>query len=229
MPTDSGARGRLVRRPHSASTRSRPPDVSHERRHWNAGRRVAGLDEVGRGAWAGPVTVGAVVLPVERRLHGVRDSKLLTPIDRERIAARIAACGAHIGIGHASNEEIDAGGLSEALKLAACRALDDLPEPPDVVLVDGPWDFAADYGTDNETLVRGDMRSRSIAAASVVAKVTRDQLLVSASETYPAYGFASNKGYPSPHHRAALAKFGPCTLHRQSWEPIAALSRPRLF
>jgi ribonuclease HII len=190
---------------------------------------VAGVDEVGRGAWAGPVTCAAVVLPTDRRLYGLRDSKRLTAQQRGRLDIRIRTSAVAVGVGQASNEEIDTGGMSAALRLAARRALDALSVRPDVVLLDGNWDFLADYGTRNETIVRGDDRCASIAAASIVAKVHRDAGMTAAAVRHPPYAFESNKGYPSPSHRRALEEIGPCELHRASWAPIAALAQGRLF
>jgi ribonuclease HII len=205
------------------------PGLRHERPHWDAGAVVAGVDEVGRGAWAGPVTYAAVVLPRDRRMYKLRDSKLLPPPERTRLAARLQHFALAVGIGHAGNDEIDRLGMSEAIRRAARRAVDALPLRPDVLLLDGNWDFLAGYGTHNERLVRGDSRSASIAAASIVAKVTRDRLMVEACPGYPAYGFSSNKGYPSPDHVAALDRHGPCPLHRRSWAPIAGLDQLSLF
>lgn len=190
---------------------------------------VAGVDEVGRGAWAGPVTYAAVVLPSDRRVYKLRDSKVLTAPERERLTARLRMVALGIGIGHASNTEIDRLGMSAAMRLAARRAVDALPERPDVLLLDGNWDFLAGYGTVNELVVRGDGRCASIAAASIVAKVTRDRMMVAADDEHPDYAFAANKGYPAPAHLDALARIGPCELHRGSWAPIAALRQPRLF
>jgi ribonuclease HII len=202
------------------------PGIRFERPHWNLGARVAGIDEVGRGAWAGPVTVAAVVLPTDRRIYKLRDSKRLTAAQRERLAGRLRDVVPGIGIGHASNAEIDRIGMSRAMRLAARRAVDALPDRPDVLLLDGNWDFLPDYGTHNETIVRGDDRSASIAAASIVAKVTRDALMREAEGTHAGYDFPSNKGYPAPVHRDALRRIGPCALHRHSWAPIAALCQP---
>jgi ribonuclease HII len=207
----------------------RPPGIRFERPHWEAGRIVAGIDEVGRGAWAGPVTFGAVILEPDRKVQGLRDSKVLTPERRQRVARRLHQVAVGVGIGHASNEEIDRLGMSAAMRLAARRAVSALPIAPEVLLIDGNWDLLADLGTRNETIVRGDSRSASIAAASIVAKVTRDGLLVDADPDHPVYGFASNKGYPAPAHLEALDLHGPCRLHRASWAPIAALLQPRLF
>jgi ribonuclease HII len=213
----------------AARRRSPAPGVRHERRWWDLGAVVAGVDEVGRGAWAGPVTYAAVVLPRDRRMYKLRDSKLLAPPERERLADRLEGFALAIGIGHAGNDEIDRCGMSEAIRRAARRAVDALPLRPDVLLLDGNWDFLAGYGTHNQRLVGGDRRSASIAAASIVAKVTRDRVMVEADAGDPAYAFASNKGYPSPDHLAALDRFGPCGWHRRSWAPIAGLDQLTLF
>lgn len=205
------------------------PGVRLEETYWDLGVTVAGVDEVGRGAWAGPVTVGAVVLPWDRRIYKLRDSKTLTAPQRERLDARIRRYAPAVGIGHADNQEIDGIGLSRALRRAARRAVEALPVTPEVLLLDGRWDFLCDYPTHNERIVRGDARCASIAAASIVAKVARDALMVAADPHHPGYEFASNKGYPAPAHRAALREAGPCTLHRHSWAPIAALAQPPLF
>ncbi|MGH8903272.1 MAG: ribonuclease HII [Egibacteraceae bacterium] len=211
---------------YSRGRRTRLPDVPglvHERRWWTEGALVAGIDEVGRGAWAGPVTYAAVVLPSDRRMYKLRDSKVLDPERREELAERIVAFAVAVGVGQASNDEIDRLGMTAAIRLAARRAVDHLAVRPDVCLLDGSWDFLAGAGTHNERIVHGDARSASIAAASILAKVTRDGLMKKACLTYPAYGFSRNKGYPSPEHRASLVTHGPCLLHRHSWAPIAAL------
>jgi ribonuclease HII len=210
-------------------TRRHPvPGVVRERRRWDAGQTVAGVDEVGRGAWAGPVTVGAVVLPRHRRLYKLRDSKLLSPAEREHLAARILEAALGVGVGHAWNDEIDRLGLSGALQLAARRAVAALPLRPDACLLDGNWDFLRGLGTENEPIVGGDGHCASIAAASIVAKVTRDALMTEVCPAYPAYGFSSNKGYPSPTHIASLERWGPSPLHRRSWVPLRALAQARL-
>jgi ribonuclease HII len=218
--------------PRSSSSRPRrrspAPTLRREREHWDAGAVVAGVDEVGCGSWAGPVTYAAVVLPRSQRMYKLRDSKLLSPPERERLAARLERFSLGVGVGHAGNDEIDRVGMSQARRLAARRAVDALPLRPDVILLDGSWDFLAGYGTHNERIVGGDRLSASIAAASIVAKVTRDRLMVELDPGFPPYGFASNKGYPSPSHRQALARYGPCALHRRSWAPIAELAQLRL-
>lgn len=204
------------------------PGLRHERRWWDEGAIVCGLDEVGRGAWAGPVTVGAVVLPRTRRLYKLRDSKVLEPASRRELAKRIQSIALAVSLGHASNDEIDRVGMTAAMRLAARRAFDGLPLRPDVCLLDGNWDFLAGSGTINELLIGGDGRSASIAAASIVAKVTRDAAMTAACPAYPAYRFSSNKGYPTPVHLASLDVWGPCSLHRRTWRPIAAAAAPTL-
>ncbi len=196
------------------------PSLAFERRWWARGAVVAGIDEVGRGALAGPVTCAAVVLPTDRRMYRLRDSKQLEPPLRERLSDRIWSFALAAAVGHASSLEIDELGLSAALRLAARRALDGLNVRPDVCLIDGNWDFVGGRATTNERIVHGDAHSASIAAASIVAKVRRDALMREASPRYPPYGFAGNKGYASPAHRHSLAAHGPCILHRLSWSPM---------
>ena len=202
--------------PLRAATRKNPPGLGVERRLWGAGRDlVVGLDEVGRGAWAGPITVGAAVVPRDRRIYKVRDSKLLTETEREALFDRIRGWVAAWSVGHASEAECDALGMAEAQRLAARRALDRLPVAPDAFLVDGNWDFVGRPGT--MTLVKGDRTSLSIASASILAKVTRDRIMRRLDPMFPGYNFASNKGYPCPVHRAAISAWGPSAIHRRSW------------
>lgn len=187
-----------------------------ERQLWGAGyRHVVGMDEVGRGAWAGPLTVAAVVLPADRRVYGVRDSKQLTEVKREKLFGRLLDWCVASAVGHAAHEECDALGMSEAQRLAARRALEALPVEADMVLMDGRWNFVG--GERSRTIVRGDATCLTIATASVVAKVTRDRIMRSESDNYPAYDFAANKGYPCPRHKAALGGYGPSAIHRRSW------------
>lgn len=186
-----------------------------ERSHWEAGRIVAGIDEVGRGAWAGPLTLAAVVLPTDRRINKVRDSKQLSRAAREGLHDRIVDWVDDWAIGEASAAECDQLGMSAAQRLAAHRAIAGLGRAVDHVLVDGPWDFVGDHET--TCIVKGDSISLSIAAASILAKVTRDRQMVDEAEHFPAYGFDSNAGYPAPDHVAALSAYGPTTVHRRSW------------
>lgn len=193
-----------------------PPNLRVERSWWDQGAEiVVGMDEVGRGAWAGPITVGAVVLPREGRVNRIRDSKMLSEADREKLYGRILGWVTHYGVGHATNRECDELGMTEAQRIAARRALDQLGVDADHVLMDGNWDFVG--GRNTTTIVRGDQGCLSIATASIVAKVTRDRIMRAESDHHPSYGFDTNKGYPSPHHRATLAALGPSTLHRRSW------------
>lgn len=193
------------------------PDLSTERRHWAAGRAfVAGLDEAGRGCLAGPVVAAAVVLPPDARLDGLDDSKKLTPKRREILMERVYAEALAVGVGRCSPGEIDRLNILQAALEAMRRAAADLALPPHVLLVDGnrPLPTAP---CAQETLIGGDARSLSIAAASVVAKVTRDRLMVSLDRDYPHYGWAQHKGYPTAAHYAALAEHGPSPHHRRSF------------
>jgi len=192
------------------------PGLVEERRLWAEGHEVVvGVDEVGRGAWAGPLSVGAAVLPTDRRVYKVRDSKQLTAREREALFDRIAGWCASWAVGHASHRECDELGMSAAQRLAAQRAIDGLGVRPDRVLVDGSWDFIG--GGITRTIVRGDATSLSIAAASILAKVTRDRIMRTEAEHYCAYDFEWNKGYPCPRHKMALRGLGPSAIHRRSW------------
>jgi ribonuclease HII len=191
------------------------------------GCRVAGVDEVGRGAWAGPVTVCAVIVPpgFPPPPRGLTDSKLMTAARRAAIYDELTGWVAGYGIGEASHEEIDAAGLTVALRRAAIRALEQLPDKPDVVLLDGahdyigrPWPVRCE--------VKADRRSVSVAAASVIAKEHRDRLMASLPG-HDAFAFAENAGYPSPAHQEALAELGPTPYHRLSWSYLDDLPRWR--
>lgn len=221
------SRRKQVRRTPTGRTRRLPdvPGIRREQPHWDAGLVVAGIDEVGRGAWAGPVTYAAVILPSDRRMYKLRDSKMLDAGRREELHDRLRDFALGIGIAHATNTDIDEIGMSPAMRQAAARAVDALPIRPDVVLVDGNWDFLPGQDYERELIVYGDAHSASIAAASIIAKVTRDRMMIEAHDTHPAYQFHSNKGYPAPVHVAALDDVGPCDLHRHSWAPIAGLNQ----
>ena len=192
------------------------PSLGTERRLWAEGHEVVvGMDEVGRGAWAGPLTLGAAVVPKDRRVNKIRDSKVLTEAEREALFERVAGWCDAWSVGHASEEECDELGMSEAQRLAARRALDGLGIVPGRVLLDGNWDFVGD-GT-SELLVKGDARCLSIAAASILAKVTRDRIMRAEAEHHPYWSFDLNKGYPCPRHKVALQGIGPSSIHRRSW------------
>jgi ribonuclease HII len=197
-------------------TRRTVPSLSMERSLWAAGADVVvGVDEVGRGAWAGPLSVGAAVLPADRRVYKVRDSKLLTEAERERLYDRIAGWCRAWAVGHASQVECDELGMSAAQKLAARRALDGLGLQPDEILVDGSWDFVGDGRA--RRVIKGDATCLSIAAASILAKVTRDRIMRAEAVHYPVYDFEFNKGYPCPRHKTALKAWGPSAIHRRTW------------
>ena len=200
--------------------RQEQPDLSLERA---AGGRVAGVDEAGRGPWAGPVVAAAVVLdvgdlpPVRAR---ITDSKLLTAEQRAALHPAILAC-ADAAVGIASVAEIDSMNILHATMLAMRRAVARLAQVPDLVLVDG--NRAPSLPCPVKTVVGGDRESLSIAAASIVAKVTRDRLMARLAADYPGYGWERNAGYGTAEHRAALARLGPCVHHRRSFRPIREL------
>lgn len=192
------------------------PSLGIERALWAAGHEhVVGMDEVGRGAWAGPLMVGAAVVPRDRRVYKVRDSKMLTEREREAMFDRIAGWCVTWAVGAATQSECDRLGMSAAQRLAARRALDALGAPADQVLLDGNWDFVGDGTT--KLVVKGDATCLSIASASILAKVTRDRLMRDEAEHFPGYDFERNKGYPCPRHKAALQGMGPTSIHRRSW------------
>lgn len=205
---------------------------------WAKGyRRIAGIDEVGRGAWAGPVAAGAVVLPPDRAdlrtiLEGVRDSKQLTAHSRRNLVERIKSTALGWGIGAATSAEIDTLGIVPATCLAMSRALDDLnakfPDTNiDYLLLDSiRWRELESGNMPHRALVDGDRLSLSIAAASILAKVWRDDQMIEYDKDYPEYGFALHKGYGVAVHRAALDEHGACDIHRMTFRPMV---QPRLL
>ncbi len=199
------------------------PDLTQESAFWSQGcARVAGIDEAGRGPWAGPVVAAAVVLPptpeVALRLAGVRDSKQLSPQQRERLFPLIQAVALTWGVGIVSAEEIDALGILPATRLAMQQALAALTTPPQALLVDAVR--LPEIPLPQRPLIHGDSLCLSIAAASIVAKVTRDRLMIQMDALYPGYGFARHKGYGTRIHAQALASLGVCALHRHSFAPV---------
>jgi ribonuclease HII len=200
------------------SLRPKAPSLTLERTLWGSGHEVVvGIDEVGRGAWAGPISVGAAVLPADKRVYKVRDSKMLTEVERERLFDRVASWCRAWAVGHASQVECDTLGMSEAQRLAARRAVDGLGLEVDHVLLDGRWDFVGRGPSATTRIVKGDATCLSIAAASVLAKVTRDRMMRAEAPNYPGYDFELNKGYPCPRHKAALKAWGPTSIHRRTW------------
>ena len=187
----------------------------------SGGGPVCGVDEAGRGPWAGPVSAGAVILNPDDLPAGIDDSKALTHARREALEIEIKARAIAWGVGFASVEEIDARNILHATGLAMCRAIEALSVQPVAALVDGNYRFK--LPCDIQTVVKGDSLSLSIAAASILAKTARDRLMVELDADYPGYGFAGHKGYNAPVHSEALRTLGPCPAHRRSWAPIRAL------
>ena len=200
------------------AARGRAPTRSLEKDLWAEGHEViVGLDEVGRGAWAGPLAVGAAILPRDRRVNGVRDSKMLTEPERERLFNRLTAWCAAWAVGVVSQEECDELGMAPAQKLAARRAIEGLSLSPDAAVVDGKWDFVSPHVPRVIRRVKADRDCLSVAVASVLAKVVRDREMRVLADHYPQWAFDSNKGYPCPVHKAALQGYGPSSIHRRTW------------
>jgi ribonuclease HII len=179
---------------------------------------VCGVDEAGRGPWAGPVSAGAVILNPKKIPKGLDDSKKLSAKTREGLELEIKAKAVAWGVGFASVEEIASLNILHATGLAMCRAIEALAVQPVFALVDGNYRFK--LPCEVKTVVGGDGKSKSIAAASILAKVARDRLMIEMDERYPGYGFASHKGYHAPVHAEALLTLGPCEIHRMSWGPV---------
>lgn len=218
-------------RPARSSSSGGVPCADFERRLRRRGfRAIAGLDEAGRGSWVGPVVAAAVILPPPSRglladLAGLRDSKLLTPLQRERFSLEVCRLAVSVGVGRVEAATIDLVGLGPAGQLAFLRAVRALVVGPDFLLVDG---FPARLSAlPQEALVRGDARCLSIAAASVIAKVTRDRLLAELDGQYPGFDLAANKGYGTRQQQAALVLNGPCAQHRLSYRPLRQLRAER--
>lgn len=199
-------------------TSRKGPDLSLEAAHpWP----VCGVDEAGRGPWAGPVSAGAVILDPARTPAGLDDSKKLSERRREVLEVEIKASALAWGVGFASVEEIAELNILQATGLAMRRAVEALAVTPAFILVDGSYRF--DLPAPLRPVVRGDSLSASIAAASILAKTARDRVMVELDQAWPEYGFAAHKGYHAPVHVEALQRLGPCPAHRMSWAPIRAL------
>lgn len=204
------------------------PTLDLERQLWEQGcQRVAGVDEVGRGPLAGPLVAAAVILSPQTllligELARVRDSKLLRAAQRETLDRVIRREALGVGLAVIEADAIDQMGMGPAGRLALARAVRALPAPPDYALIDG---FRVpQLGVPHQRVVHGDRLCVSIAAASIVAKVYRDRLMVAAEADYPGYGFARHKGYGTAEHLAQLRARGPCPLHRRCFAPVAACS-----
>ena len=180
--------------------------------------RVAGIDEVGRGCWAGPVVAAAVILPPRIKLIGVNDSKLLSHPRRVHLARLIKRHALAVGIGWVPATDIDEHGLTWAVAQSGLRALEALGHPYDAVLLDGNHNYLKDH-CHSQTIIKGDQLSYSIAAASIIAKVARDHYMTRQHLLYPEYDFAGNKGYGTPRHAAAV-KIALTPLHRTRWKPV---------
>ncbi len=191
------------------------------------GLPVAGIDEAGRGPWAGPVVAAAVILDMTQPLpDGINDSKKLTESQRERLFEAVTGCAVSYGVGVASPEEIDRINIRQATHLAMNRALEALTlsgPPPVAALVDG--NDAPAFPVPTRAIVDGDALSLSIAAASILAKVTRDRMMVALDAAHPGYGFARHKGYGTAQHAEALLRLGPCPIHRMTFGPVASAKR----
>jgi len=197
------------------------PDWSYEREHWRRGYfRVAGVDEAGRGAWAGPVTVAAVILPGTAAEYPFRDSKQLSAAQREAFAAQVREVAVSWAVEHAWPDEIDRLNILGATHAAAARALARLDPPPQALVTD-----YLKLRTDLPLTAppKADALSYSVAAASLLAKTERDRLMLDLDAQHPGYGFAGHKGYGAPAHRAALRDLGVSEAHRRSFAPIRAL------
>lgn len=179
---------------------------------------VCGVDEAGRGPWAGPVSAAAVILNPRKVPKGLDDSKKLNAKTRESLEVEIKAKAIAWGVGFATVEEIASLNILHATGLAMCRAVEAMAVQPVYALVDGNYRFK--LPCDVKTVVGGDGKSKSIAAASILAKVARDRLMVEMDARYPGYGFASHKGYRAPIHARALLDLGPCEIHRLTWGPV---------
>jgi len=206
------------------------PDLSFEQAFWQTGlTRLAGIDEAGRGAWAGPVSAGVVILPADlqlvEKLHGVRDSKQMTPQQRKEWAPRIQQACLDWAVGFASAEEIDAIGILPATRLAVTRAIQFLSIEPDHLITD--YLLLPDLSTPQTSLIKGDQRSLSVAAASVLAKTSRDALMQQLGPEFSQYGFANHKGYGTPQHQKAIHLHGMSAIHRRSFDLLKYQPTPK--
>jgi len=201
------------------------PDLTIERRLAGLASPICGVDEAGRGPWAGPVAAAAVILDPERPIEGLNDSKKLSAAARDRLYEAICRV-CHVSVVFASAARIDAMNIRGATLWAMRAAVAGLAVAPEFALIDGR-DIPPGLSCPGEAIIGGDARSVSIAAASIVAKVARDRLMLRAAEAFPDYGFERHMGYGVPEHSAALQRFGPTPLHRRSFRPVADALRSR--
>jgi ribonuclease HII len=194
------------------------PNFSQEKELWSQGyKNIAGIDEAGRGAWAGPVVAAAAILTGRENIKGLKDSKLLSPKKRATLFVELTAKIVW-GVGIIAPAQIDELNILVATRLAMKQALANLSCSPDFTLIDAVR--IGDLNCRQRAVIKGDRKIMSIAAASIIAKVTRDNLLINLHQTYPQYGFDVHKGYGTKLHREKLAVFGPCPLHRMSYRPL---------
>jgi len=204
------------------------PNLEYEATYWNENKVVAGVDEAGRGPLAGPVVAAAVIINPETVLTGLNDSKKMTDKNRRKLYEIIYKTALDVSVGFVSPEEIDEINILQASVKAMKIALDGLRIVPNHILIDG--NYFNDYEIPFTTIVKGDATSLSIAAASVIAKVTRDDwMLDNAAKLYPDYGFDKHKGYPTDFHIKAIQKYGACPLHRKSFIKNIAITQETLF
>jgi len=212
--------GRPKARVTAGAARRLPSSVVQKRLDWDPLGLMAGVDEAGRGPLAGPVVAAAVILDDTKRIRGLADSKVLTPLQRDRLFDMIREKALCCAVGEASVQEIDTLNILHATMLAMKRAVEGLRLKPVKVLVDGNRLPVLDMLS--EAVIGGDAKVKSISAASIIAKVTRDRMLEKLHEEFPQYGFAAHKGYGTPEHLEALQVHGPCVHHRRHFGPVAA-------
>lgn len=204
----------------------RPTFIEEKRLAEQGYHLIAGIDEVGRGPLAGPVVAAAVILPLGLEapwLPQVRDSKQLTPQKRESLFPLIGEVAIATGIGYVPHDLIDAQGIIKATRIAMCSAVEHLSKPPDFLLID--FVTLPELSLPQRGIAKGDSLSLSIACASIIAKVTRDRLMVALDELYPEYGFARHKGYATREHLSNLRRFGACPIHRKCFTPVTLSQR----
>ncbi len=199
------------------------PTTSFEEQAERSGaRRVAGIDEAGRGPLAGPVVAGAVILGPGIYIKNLNDSKLLSPLVRDRLFTEIMSKAEAVGVGVVSPQTIDEINILQATRLAMKKAVESISPPPDFLLIDGP--ISLETAVAQMSIIKGDNLSVSIAAAAIIAKVTRDRMMMELHRRYPSYGFDRHKGYPTRSHLEAIRDYGPCPVHRKTFKGV--MKRP---
>jgi len=195
--------------------------IDFDSKYFDSNVALAGIDEAGRGAWAGPVVAAAVIMPKDNIIDGINDSKKLTPKKRDLLFDQIKSTYVSYGIGMIASDVIDQINILEASKKAMLMAVSQLSPQPNLILVDG--NITLDTAISQKEVIDGDAKSYCIAAASIIAKVTRDRLMVSLSKDFPQYGFEKHKGYGTKVHQDALAEHGVLAIHRKSYRPVARI------